>query len=129
MDGDCEVYGARSRMTKVLLPFEDRSWLDQALDSALDLAGRMSAEIVLLRVTPKTGPLTPEMPSGCLYSELKALQMQLADCRLPVTIETMPGTLSDAIANYSEWAGEDCLVVDWTTFGTCSLEDRQARAA
>jgi hypothetical protein len=115
-------------MTKVLLPFENRSRLDQALDSALSLAGQMSAEIVLLRVNPKTGPLTPDTPSGCLFSELKALQMQLADCGLPVTIETMPGSLADAIADYSELAGEDYVVVYQTTSGACSPDIHQVRA-
>jgi hypothetical protein len=99
------------KMTKVLLPFESLSRLDRSLDSALNLAAQMSAEIVLLRVNPPTNQIAATT-SDRLYSELKALQVQLAGSQVPVTIDTMPGSRSDAIAGYADSAGEEYVLVD-----------------
>ena len=99
-------------MTKqVLLPYDNPSLLDRLLDLALSTADDMSAEVVLLRVTPFSNKLAHPANTGRLYSELKALQAKLQGKQVPIKIRTMSGSMSEAVAHYAGTMGEDLIVL------------------
>ena len=97
---------------KILLPFDGLPLPDDAFLPACTVAEAMSAELILLRVAPSPPtPTAAAADSEQLYSELKALQAQVADCAVPVTIATMPGAAEDAVVHYAGRHDVDLIVV------------------
>lgn len=87
----------------ILVPFGNLRHLQQTLDRALESARRLSADaVVLLRVNPPRCPETQGIDCERLYSELRALQVQVASQSMPIRLDVMPGPVETAIMRYAE---------------------------
>lgn len=84
---------------RVLLPFTHASYLVQTLESALQRAETMSAELLLLRVCP-TAESSPPLPDEeSLYTELRGLQAQLQNHT--AHLDSITGPIARSIASYA----------------------------
>lgn len=86
---------------RILVPFDDLLHLQETLCQALELAENLAAEVVLLRVNLPESDSSDCFDKECLYSELKALQVQSASLPVPVRIEAMAGPVNEAIVRYA----------------------------
>ncbi len=89
---------------KMLVPFCGLCDLRRLLAAALKDAGQVPAEVIFLRVNLPLCPKTGRIDCECLFSELKALQAQLASApSAPVhaRLDTMPGKTKIAIGHYT----------------------------
>lgn len=87
----------------VLVPFRNISELHHTLDPALETARQLAAEsVVLLRVNLPRRPETKDIEGERLFSELRALQTQMAGNPMPIRLDVMPGPMESAIMRYAE---------------------------
>lgn len=95
---------------RVLVPFDNLAQLQETLCKAIELAEKLAAELIVLRVN--SPGKSSQMSSGeaQLYRELKALQAQCASFPIPLRIEAMAGPMEQAILSFAAAEGIDLIV-------------------
>jgi len=94
---------------RILVPYEEPEQIQSMLAQVLPVAEQLAAELVLLRVNLPASPFTGCVDEGLLFSELKALQAQLPVATVPITLETNPGPVEQAVYQYAEQNGVDLI--------------------
>ena len=87
---------------KILVPFDDLYQLCQSFDLVLAMARELPAEVILLRVNLPPSPATHSIDMEHLYTELRALQVQLPHCPVPVRVASMAGPVPEAVVRFAE---------------------------
>lgn len=85
----------------LLIPFDFDCQSDQSLIPILNAAEALFSEIILLRVNLPVSPKTQLVDMEQLYTELKALQIQVQAYTVPIRVEIMPGLWDEAITRYT----------------------------
>lgn len=97
-----EIDSRQSVFRKILVPFDDLYQLCQSFDLVLAMARELPAEVILVRVNLPLSPATHSVDVERLYTELKALQVQLPHCPVPIRVASAAGPVSEAALRYAE---------------------------
>ena len=108
---------------KILVPLDGSPLSEKALEPALATAKAMSAELVLLRVTPPVYLVADSIEIERLYAEveakareeaelyLKGLRSQLQNVQVPVQVKTMSGPIAESIVDFADHDDVDLTVI------------------
>lgn len=94
----------------ILVPFDDLGRLQETLCTAMKVAERLAAELILLRVNLPQSKTGSQPREEHLYSELKALQAQCVGCPVPLRIEAMAGPVEQAIIRFAAQQDVDLIL-------------------
>jgi nucleotide-binding universal stress UspA family protein len=95
----------------LLVPFEITNWSPGLLDSAVSMAERSDAEIVLLCVRPPSETRHETQEEERHFSALKSLQAQVHHRAVPVSIRTVVGPVAQSVLDYAEQNATNMILV------------------
>ncbi len=119
---------------RILIPLDGSALAERALPHALDIARRMSSEVLLMRVTLAEVYIMSPAGAGALYPEevlrqerqaaveyLENIRAQLAQDHPSLTIatEVLSGSVAETIIDYAREHGMDLIVM--STHGRSGL--------